>query len=49
MGLEKVAAAAERYTEEAEALHIGVVAAAHHIAVNHMPSMEVRCKDLLEV
>ena len=48
MGLEKVAAAAERYTEEAEALHIGV-AAAHHIAVNHMPSMEVRCKDLLEV
>jgi hypothetical protein len=48
MGLEKEAAAAERYSEEAEALHIGVVAA-HHIAVNHMPSMEVRCKDLLEV
>jgi len=49
MGLEKVVAAAERYTEEAEALHIEVVAAAHHIAVNHMPLMEVRCKDLLEV
>ncbi len=49
MGLEKAAATAERYTEAAAALHIGVVEAAHHIAVNHMPSMEVRCKDLLEL
>ena len=40
--------AAERYTGAEAALHIGVVAA-HHMTVNHMLSMEMRRKDLLEV
>lgn len=47
MALEKVEAA-DRYTEAAEAPHIGVVAG-QYFAVNHMLWMEMGHKDLPEV